>query len=92
MKKDGKLEEVSVQMKKAELDIIGICETIWSENGDFTNEELRIIHSGNGKGERNGVVVILRGKWKKNVINTYHVNDRIRMIKLKAQPTNLYII
>lgn len=92
MKKDGKLEEVAEQMKIAELDIVEICDTRWAGNGDFINGKLRIIHSGNEKGERNGVAVILRGKWKNNVLNTYHVGDRIMMIKLEAQPTDLYTI
>jgi hypothetical protein len=60
MKKDGKLEEVSEQMKKAELEIVEICETRWTANGDFTNEGLRIIYSGNEKGRRNGVAVFLK--------------------------------
>lgn len=56
-------------MKKADLDSTGICETRSAGNEDFTNEELRIIHSENEKGGRNGVAVILRGKWKNNVLN-----------------------
>lgn len=82
----GKMKEV------AELNITEICETRCVENEDFTNEELRIILDRNEKGEKSGVAVILRGKWKKYVFKTYHVNDIIMIIKLKTWPTNLYII
>ncbi|KAI5755057.1 hypothetical protein M8J77_013699 [Diaphorina citri] len=88
----GKLEELKEQMKKAELDILGVCETRWAGKGDFVSEDFRVIHSGNEKSGRSGVAVILRGKWKNNVLNTYHLNDRIIMIKLHAQPTDIYII
>uniref|UniRef100_A0A8D9DT62 Craniofacial development protein 2 n=1 Tax=Cacopsylla melanoneura TaxID=428564 RepID=A0A8D9DT62_9HEMI len=90
--KAGKVEELKQEMKRAELDILGICETRWAGNGDFTSEDFRIIHSGNEKRGKNGVALILRGKWRNNVLNTYHVNDRIMMIKIHAEPTDIYII
>lgn len=35
---------------------------------------------------------MLRGKWKDNDINTYHLSDRVLMIKLEAKTTTVYII
>lgn len=90
--KTGKVEELKQEMKRAELDILGICETRWAGNGDFTSEEFRFIHCGNEKRGKNGVALILRGKWKNNVLNTYHVNDRMMMIKIHAEPTDMYVI
>lgn len=87
-----KLEELVIQMKKTDLDILGICETRWEGNGDYIKDDLRIIHSGNPKGGTNGVAIVLRGRWKENVLNTYHLSDRMMMIKIEAQPTNLYVI
>uniref|UniRef100_A0A8D8U352 Craniofacial development protein 2 n=1 Tax=Cacopsylla melanoneura TaxID=428564 RepID=A0A8D8U352_9HEMI len=87
MKKAGKLDELAIQMN-----ILGICETRWAGNGDYIKDDLRIIHSGNDKGGQKGVAIVLRGRWKENVLNTYHVNDRILMIKIEAEPTNLYVI
>ncbi|KAI5717312.1 hypothetical protein M8J77_003669 [Diaphorina citri] len=92
MLKAGKLEEVKEQMKKANLNILGVCETRWAGNGDFTSEEFRIIHSGNETRGRSGVALILKGEWKDSVLNTYHLSDRILMIKLEAIPNNIYII
>lgn len=89
--KTGKLEEVKNEMEEAHLDILGLCETRWAGNGDFIQDDVRIIYSGSEKSGRNGVAVILKGKWKQNVLNTYHVDDRT-MIKLQAAPTNIYVI
>lgn len=90
--KVGKLEEVKVVMDKSQLDILGICETRWGGNGDFMSGDFRIIHSGSARSGRNGVAIILRGKWKNNVLNTYHYSERIIMIKIKAQPVDLCVI
>lgn len=92
MLKTGKLEELKLQMKKANLDILGLCETRWSSNGDFKSDEFRVIHSGSEKRGQKGVAIVLKGKWKENVLNTYHMNERILMIKLEAKPSNIYII
>lgn len=92
MLKPSKLEEVKKEMERAKLDILGLCETRWTGKDDFISDNFRIIHSGNEKGGRNGVAIMLRGKWKNNVLNTYHINDRLLMIKLEAQPTPLYVI
>jgi exonuclease III len=79
-------------MKEVHLDILGICETRWAGNGDFTQDDVWIIYSRSEKSGKNGVAVILRGKWKENVLNTYYVDDRTMMIKLQAALTNIYTI
>lgn len=88
----SKIEEISQQKIIRELDILGISETRWPGNGDYIKKDLRIIHSGGEKRGSKGVAIILRGKWKNNVLNTFHVNERIIMIKLQAHPTDMYIM
>ena len=63
--KPGKMEEVI----KAELNILGVCETKWAGCGDF-----RIIYSGKEEPGRNGVALFLRGEWKSSVLNTCPVS------------------
>lgn len=92
MLKPLKIEEVKKEMEKAKLDILGICETRWAGKDDYISGNVRIIQSGNDKGGNRGVAILLSRKWKNNVLNTYHINDRLLMIKLEAQPTALYII
>lgn len=90
--KIGKLEEVKDQMRKNEIDILGLCETRWEGNGDFYSDEFRVIYSGGEKGGKNGVAVIIKGKWTNNVCNTYHVNDRLMMVKINCIPVDLVLI
>lgn len=79
-------------MKSNYIDILSICETRWSGNGDYITEDFRVNDSVNVKSGKNGVVIIIQGKWKNNIMNTYHLNDRLLMVKIHAQPTDIYII
>lgn len=67
-------------MKRTYIDIIGLCETRWSGNGDYITEDFRVTHSQNAKSGRNGVAIIVQGKWKNNIINKYHLSDRLLMV------------
>jgi exonuclease III len=82
-------------MEEAQMDILGLCEIRWAGKCDFIQDDVQIIYSGSEKSEKISIAVILKGKWKKNVLNTYHVDDRILMNKLNfflAAPTNIYFI
>uniref|UniRef100_A0A8D8Y198 Craniofacial development protein 2 n=1 Tax=Cacopsylla melanoneura TaxID=428564 RepID=A0A8D8Y198_9HEMI len=86
------LHELKEIMRNAEIDVLGLSETRWKGVGDKASDNFRIIHSGKEKQGSSGVAIILNEKWKNNVTNTYHVNDRMMMISLKAKPKDLYII
>ncbi|VVC38377.1 Hypothetical protein CINCED_3A008154 [Cinara cedri] len=47
-------------------------------------EDFSVIHSGNDKSGKNGIAIIVQGKWKSNIMNTYHLNDRLLMVKIHA--------
>lgn len=70
------------------LDILGICESRWGDNTDFWSDNFRFINSGKKQGT-NGVAILMNKKWGTCVENTYHVNDRILVIKIKAVPVNM---
>ncbi|XP_008184879.1 craniofacial development protein 2-like [Acyrthosiphon pisum] len=78
-------------MKLNQLDILGVCETRWGDNGDFWSDDFRMIHSGDNQG-KNGVGILLNKEWGLQVENTYHVNDRILFIKLKTSTVNMIVI
>jgi len=44
------------------------------------------------KQEKNGVGILLNKVWGLQVENTYHVNDRISLIKLKTSTVNMIVI
>jgi len=76
-------------MKSTYIDIFGIYETRWGGNGDYITEDLRVIHSGNAKSGKNGVAIIIQGDWKNNMMNIYHLYDRLLMVKIHAQPMDI---
>jgi len=51
-----------------------------------------VIYSGREKPERTGVGFIINKKWDQQVINKNAYNDRLVLIKLKANPNNTIII
>lgn len=53
----GRFEELKQQMKLNQLDILGVCETRWGDNGDFWSDDFRMIHSGDKQG-KNGVEIL----------------------------------
>lgn len=89
--KPGRFEELKQQMKLNQLDILGVCETRWGDNGDFWSDDFRMIHSGDKQG-KNGVGILLNKEWGLQVENTYHVNDRILLIQLKTSTVNMIVI
>lgn len=87
----GRLEKLKQQMREKQLDVLGVCETKWGDNDDFWSDDFRIIHSG-GKQGKNGVALLLNKSYEICVENSYHINDRILIIRIKSAPVNSTII
>lgn len=75
----GRIGEVKEQMKRTDIDLLGICETRWDDNGDYTTDDFRVIHNGNENSGRNGVAIIIQGKWKNNILNKKHICCKLCM-------------
>lgn len=91
MLQTGKLENVKIKMDRLNIEILGLSETIWGENRDFTSDQYRIIHSGKQTGKA-GVAVILNGKWAQSVIGQATISDRLVMVKLRSYPNDTIIL
>lgn len=78
-------------MRKNQLDVLGVCETRWSDNDDFWCDDFRIIHSG-GKQGKNGVALLLNKSYGTFVEKSYLINDIILIIRIKSAPVNSTII
>ena len=59
--------------------------------GDFTSEGVRIIYAG-GSESQEGVAVLLDEETAKWVISTGVHEDRIVVVRIRAQPTNFVVI
>ena len=91
MLRPGKLANVISEMKRRKINILGLSEVRWKENGDFTSEGKRIIYVGGSESQR-GVAVLLDEETAKCVISTEVHEDRIVMVRIQAQPTNIVVI
>jgi hypothetical protein len=87
----GKLENVKREMKRAEINILGMSEVRWKGVGEFTSDEYRIIYSGGETGHR-GVAVILDRKFKDRVTKITQHSDRLILIRIKSEPVDVVLI
>uniref|UniRef100_A0A8D9E3Z3 Craniofacial development protein 2 n=1 Tax=Cacopsylla melanoneura TaxID=428564 RepID=A0A8D9E3Z3_9HEMI len=78
----GKLENLLLEMKRLNMEIVGISEIKWKDQGDIWNSNYRIIYSGDEKGIA-GVGIVLNKDWGNRVKNVVMFNKRIILIKLQ---------
>ena len=86
-----KLENVTKEMIKYKINILGLCETRWKDEGDFLYDNYRVIYAG-GKHSQRGVALILDRKWSERIIKIELIDDRLMAIELQAEPANIVII
>jgi len=91
MLRPGKLANVIREMKRTELDILGLSEVRWKEGGDFMSEGIRVIHT-EGKGGQSGVAILLEEKVAKCVTRIENYKDRLLMVGIKAYPVDIMIV
>src|SRR6218665_2680937 len=91
MLRPGKLSNVIREMKRANLDVMGLAETRWKEEGDFTSEGVRVIHTGGENGQK-GVAVLVEKKIARSIVEIERYGSRMIEVKIKAGPVDLVII
>ena len=62
----GKLEVVKQEMKRVDIDILGISELKWTGMGEFNSDDHYIYNCGQESLRRNGVAIMVN----KRVLNT----------------------
>ena len=87
----GQLENVVHEMNRAQLDILGLCETRWPGNGRLRLENHTMLYSG-GEQHAKGVALIMTKKVGKSVVGCWTVSERVMIVKFKCQPVNINII
>ena len=91
MMRKGKLENVKLEMKRMNLNILGLSEVRWKEGGDFMSDGMRVIYAGGNENQR-GVAVILDGETAKRVTKIVQHSDRLILVKIQAEPVDLVVI
>ena len=91
LNQDGKLQNVIQEMKRININILGLCETRMKNNGDIKCDEHRLIYSG-GNTHTRGVGILLDKESAKCVERYWQLSERVMLVKIKGKPFNLSII
>lgn len=91
---NGKINEIVREIKPLEIDIMILTETKKKGTGQELIDDYIFFWSGVAKTTRakSGVAVLLKKKWKKNIINWREINDRIIQITMDIHGIKLDII
>ena len=84
----GKFENLIQEMQNMNLDILGIAETHWTEEGKIIQENHTMICSG-GENHRNGVRIVMKNSVAKPIMGFWAISDRVIMMKLEAKPFSI---
>lgn len=72
---------------------MGVCETRWIGNGQFTSNGYTVYFSENqDRDHRNGVAIVMKESISKSVIQFLPISDRVIMTKIQASPININFI
>ncbi|XP_071575272.1 craniofacial development protein 2-like [Temnothorax nylanderi] len=88
----GKLNLLERELMREKVDICGISETHWKDQGHFHTEHHNIYMSGGANRGRNGVAFLVSRRIAQTVHSYEPINDRIIKITLAARPRNLHLI
>ena len=91
MKVVGKLENIKVEMRRRELNVLGLGEVRWESEGDFESDEFRVIHSGSTGGQK-GVALILDKEFGKRVKKIVNHSDRLLLVRVEADPVDIVLL
>lgn len=88
----GKLNLLEKELVRQRVDICGLCETHWKNNGHFQTDMHTIYVSGNEHQSRNGTAFLVNKNIAKYVKEYEPITDRIIKITFSARPFNFHII
>ena len=88
----GKLEVVKQDMKRVNVDILGISKLKWNGMGEFNSENHYIYYSGQESLRRNGVAIIVNRRVENAVLGCNLKNDRMISLHFQGKPFNIMVI
>ena len=97
--KSGKMAGVMKEMKRMKIEIMGVAETCWDNEGTFTTElpekdggdKFKVFFSG-GEKRRRGVGVIVKEEVGRSIMICVPISERIIIMRLKMMPINMLIV
>lgn len=87
----GKFENLKLEMKILNIDVLEVSEMRWPECGDFRSDEYKVVHIGSSD-RYTGVGFLMNKQCGKNPTSYYQCTYRIFMVKINTHPTIKTII
>ena len=87
----GKLDNAIQEMKKMNIDILGIAETRWTESGKIRKDSHTILYSGREE-HRNGVGILMNNNIARSIMGYWPLSNRVILVKLQGKPFNINIL
>ena len=78
----GKLENLKTEMHKNDVSVLGVSEVRWKGQGEKRNGDFTV---GGERAER-GIAIVVHKSVVRSVVKKIVCNDRIIVLKLKADP------
>ena len=88
----GKLEAVTQEMARVNIDILGISELKWTGMGEFHSYDHYIYYCGQESLRRNGVAIMVNRRVQNAVLGCNLKNDRMISIHFRGKPFNITVI
>ena len=91
---NNKLEEVTQELNKFEIDVTMLSETKKKGKGSIELENHLLLYSGADHSRRAalGISIIIKKNWKRKIISYSWINDRIITLKFKIGRKNITLI
>ena len=88
----GKLKVVKQEMKRVNVDILGISKLKWTGMGEFNSDDHYIYYCGQESLRRNGVTIMVNKRVRNAVLACNLKNDRMISIHFQGKPLNIMVI
>ena len=85
----GKLEVVTEEMARVNIDILGISELIWTGMGEFNSDDHYIYYYGEESLRRNGVSLIVNKRVLNAVLGCNLKNNRMISVRFQGKPFHI---
>ena len=90
LRQAGRLQNLTLEMDKCELNVVGLSEVRWPGKGDIVSGNYTMLYSGGVKVEK-GVAVVLRTDIVKRLIQIKCYSDRL-FVQISAKPVDIVLV
>ena len=91
MYQSGKMDNIIMEMKRLNIDIMGVCEVRWTGAGKLQSDDVTFIYSC-GEKHQYGVGVFLDKECAQSLCGFWCISERIMMIRLRGRPLDITVI